>query len=271
VAAERAGRVLAAIAVLLAVSCGGSGTKGDEPPVPRDWRTVFRDDFDGSRLDAERWTTCYDWNEQGCTNSGNPEQEWYLPDQVSVRDGVLTLTAERRSVRGSDGITRPWASGMISTGRDHWDGRPRRTFTYGYFEASIRIPWQKGMFPAFWMMPASRYTPPELDIMEFLGTTQRVSMFTHWRGPDGSKEQQAGTYGPVDFPARNHVFALLWKPDVLTWYVDGVKRFQVTDPQRIPDVPMEILINLAVGVPQSPPPAVDAARMTVDWVRVRQQ
>ena len=266
------GRVLVGITLLLAVSCGSSDTEEPGSPVPSNWRLVFRDDFEGSHLDARRWATCYDWNVGGCTNSGNPEQQWYLPGQVSVRNGAATLRAERRSVRGSDGETHPWVSGMISTGRDHWDARPRRTFTYGYFEASIRIPAQQGMFPAFWLMPASRYSPPELDIMEFFGdSTRRVWMTTHWLNRDGVDMQEGEGYGSVDFPAEYHVFALLWKADSVTWYVDGVKRFHVTEAERIPHVPMEVLINLAVGVPRPPPSSVDSAEMKVDWVRVWQE
>jgi beta-glucanase (GH16 family) len=264
-------RALAAVALVLAAACGGGDVTAPKPLAESGWKLVFHDEFDGTDLDTGRWATCYDWNRDGCTNSGNDEEEWYLPGQVSVKDGALTLTAVRRSTPGSDDRTYPWASGMISTGRDHWDARPRRTFTYGYFEAAIRIPPQPGMFPAFWMMPASRFTPPELDIMEFLGTTRQVSMFAHWRERDGDRRTARGTYGPVDFPGGYHVFGLRWTSAELSWYVDGVRRFRVTEAERIPHVPMEVLINLAVGVPQSPPASVDSARMKVDWVRVWQR
>ncbi|WP_328766889.1 glycoside hydrolase family 16 protein [Streptomyces sp. NBC_00286] len=266
---RRLRQALAAMVLLLAVACGGEQGLA-APPVSGNWKLAFHDEFDGSELDTDKWATCYDWNRKGCTNSGNDEEQWYLPGQVSVGRGALTLSAERRTTRGSDGRTYPWKSGMISTGRDHWDARPRSTFTYGYFEAAIRIPPQAGMFPAFWMMPASRFTPPELDIMEFLGDTQRVFMYAHWRGPDGDSRAR-GSYGPVAFPAKYHVFALLWTPDELSWYVDGVRRFRVTEPERIPHVPMEVLVNLAVGVPKSPPRSVDSAEMKVDWVRVWQR
>jgi beta-glucanase (GH16 family) len=267
--------VLAGV-LLLVAACGDDGTPPKPPPVvstlpaPGDWRLVFHDEFEDSELDTGRWATCYDWNQDGCTNAGNDEQQWYLPGQVSVSGGRLTLTAERRTTRGSDGRTYPWVSGMISTGRDHWNARPRRTFTYGYFEAAIRIPSQDGMFPAFWMMPETRYTPPELDIMEFLDTTRHVSMYTHWRDREGAKRKQKGTYGPADFPGEYHVFALLWEADELTWYVDGVERFKVTDPDRIPHIPMEILVNLAVGVPDAPARSVGSATMRANWVRVWQ-
>ena len=96
-------------------------------------------------------------------------------------------------------------------------------------------------------------------------------MFVHWNGPAGDEERQRGRYGPADFPDRFHVFGLLWEPDKLVWYVDDVERLRVTDTERIPDVPMEVLINLAVGVPKTPPDTVDTARMHVDRVRVWQR
>ncbi|MFF8535670.1 family 16 glycosylhydrolase [Streptomyces sp. SAS_267] len=263
------------VLMLLLVACGACGsppgTAVPRPVVPGDWRLVFHDDFDGSRLDKGRWTTCYDWNERGCTISTNNELEWYQPGQVTVSGGKLSLTAQRRAVRGSDGKVYPWVSGMISTGRDDWYAQPRKTFTYGYFEAAVRIPEQGGMAPEFWMMPANRYTPPEVDIMEFLGTTRRLSMFVHWRNAEGAERKERGTFTASGFPDGYHLFGLLWEKDRLVWYVDGVERFRVTAPERIPHVPMEVILNLAVGLPSTPPPGTDSARMLVDWVRVWQR
>lgn len=260
--------------MLLAVACGGGGTAPDAspspPPTPGNWRLVFHDEFDGSRLDRDRWATCFDWNRGGCTIGTSKELQWYLPGQVSVGGGKLTLTAARRTTQGSDGQVYPWTSGMISTGRDNWYAQPRRTFTYGYFEAAIRIPAGSGMLPAFWMMPASRFTPPEIDIMEFFGTTREVSMFVHWRDRAGARKHRSGTYASADFPNNYHVFAVLWEAEKLVWYVDGVERWRVTDPELIPHVPMEVLMNLAVGIPQPPPASTDSAQMRADWVRVWQ-
>ncbi|WP_329393419.1 glycoside hydrolase family 16 protein [Streptomyces lydicus] len=261
------------LALAAATGCASgtrSPTPSPSPPVPGHWREVFADDFGGTRLNPARWTTCYDWNQGGCTNRGNNELEWYRPEQVSVGDGKLTLTARRRTTRGTDGRRYPWTSGMVSTGRNSWNARPRFVFTYGYFEAAVRIPPQAGMLPAFWLMPASRHTPPELDVAEGLGSTDRIEMTVHWKGPAGEERTAAGRFGPVDFPAGHHVFALNWERDALTWYVDGEVRFRVTDPAKIPHVPMELLFTLAVGYPTVPPPGVDHARMSVDWVRVWQ-
>ncbi|KOV35877.1 hypothetical protein ADK60_08085, partial [Streptomyces sp. XY431] len=244
----------------------------DQPPPTGPWHSVFRDDFNGSGLDHASWATCYDWNDGGCTNAGNQEDQWYLPSQVSVADGKLTLTAERRATTGSDGKTYPWTSGMVSTGRDQWDGTPRKTFTYGYFAAAIKTTGQAaGMFPAFWLLPAgTRGGLPELDIAEFINTDHYADLNLHAEAPDGTNIDAHYSHGPVDFSSGYHVFGLDWEPDAVTWYVDGVQVFQVTDRSVIPDVPMELILDLAVGYHQSPPADVDRTQVAVDWVAVWQ-
>ncbi|MFJ5229866.1 family 16 glycosylhydrolase [Kitasatospora sp. NPDC088391] len=245
---------------------------GSAPAAAGPWHSVLREDFSGPRLDHGTWATCYDWNVDGCTNGGNGETEWYLPGQATVQDGALHLTAQRRATTGSDGKQYPWTSGMVTTGRDSWNAQPRQTFTYGYFAAAVRFPGPaEGFFPAVWLIPAdTRSAPPELDIAEFPGTDDSVNMNLHWRTADGQDAHTGTTWGPVRLADRYHVVAVDWEPDSVTWYVDGVQRFRITDPARVPHVPMELVLNLAVGYPSAPPADVTAARFDVDWVQVWQ-
>lgn len=271
--ALRSARLAAVGLLALVTAC--SGGSGGSPPSPAasaagPWHQVFADEFTGDSLGSGRWTTCYDWNLGGCTNSGNNEQQWYLPSQVTVGKGALTLSAERRNTQGTDGRSYPWTSGMVSTGRDSWDAAPRHTFTYGYFAAAVRFPAQSGMFGAFWLMPDTRATPPEVDVAEEIASSQAIQLTLHWPGPGGQDLSQATRYGPIDLPDGYHEFAVDREPAAVTWYVDGVRRFQVTDPAKIPHVPMEVLLTLAVGYPSAPPAGVDSGRMLVDWVRVWQ-
>ncbi|WP_406207214.1 glycoside hydrolase family 16 protein [Kitasatospora sp. NBC_01560] len=281
----------AALLTLLAACSGSTGSTGGSGPtaagsdaaqpksgVPAapaaggSWRLVFQDEFSGTTLDGKDWTTCYDWNNAGCTNAGNGERQWYQPGQAKVADNRLTLTAQRRTVTGSDGRTYPWVSGMISTGRDNWNAPPRHAFTYGYFAASLKVPANPaGFFPAFWLIPAAtRGTPPEVDIAEFPNTDQYVHMNLHWRGADGSDQHIGQNWGPAAFSAGYHVFAVDWEPSAVTWYIDGREWFRFTDPSRIPNVAMEVVINLAVGYLELPPDTTDSATTDVQWVQVWQ-
>ncbi|RKE22622.1 family 16 glycosylhydrolase [Streptomyces sp. TLI_171] len=284
----------AVLALLLLAGCSGLG-KGDPaagrdgqvaeaagtapgagdttgPAAPGPWRSVLHEDFSGTRLDHGAWATCYDWNVNGCTNGGNHEQEWYLPGQAAVQDGGLHLTAQRRATTGSDGKHYPWTSGMVTTGRDSWNAAPRQTFTYGYFAAAVRFPSPaEGFFPAVWLIPAqTRSAPPELDIAEFPGTNSSVGMNLHWQTTDGNDAHTGSSWGPLSLAAGYHVVAADWEPDSVTWYIDGVQRYRITDPARVPQVPMELVLNLAVGYPSAPPAAVTAAQFDVDWVQVWQ-
>ena len=203
------------------------------------------DDFNGSTLDSDLWHTCYWWSESGCTNRGNNELEWYLPDNVSVDGGAAHLVARRQAVTGADGLAFPYTSGLLSqAGVD----RDLFTFTYGFAEARVRVPTGSGMWSAFWMLPATRESKPEVDIFEIVGEHPSESvMHAHWAGgPDGDESVKRVFSGP-DFSQGWHTFGVDWRPRSLRFYVDGVLRWTVTDPKAIPHEPMYLLANLAVG------------------------
>jgi beta-glucanase (GH16 family) len=97
------------------------------------------------------------------------------------------------------------------------------------------------------LLPASYTWPPELDILETVGDQSNVAaMHVHWLA--NHTEAQAGSdwTGP-DLSQDWHTFGLNWQPDALTWYIDGVERWRVTDSSVIPNQPMYIVLNLAVG------------------------
>src|SRR6476661_4078270 len=96
--------------VLAATSFAAVHSGDRSAPAP-----VMHDEFNGA-LDKHVWSRCHWWGSHGCTIETNHELEWYLPGQVSVRNGVLRLTAQRRRVVGSNGRTYPYASGMVSSG-----------------------------------------------------------------------------------------------------------------------------------------------------------
>jgi beta-glucanase (GH16 family) len=240
------------------------------PSAGGSWRLAFADDFSGAALDASRWVTCYDWNKDGCTNATNHELQWYTPGRVSVARGAATLTAQRAPTRGSDGRIYPWVSGMLSTGRASWTGRPRFTFTYGYLEARIKMPSVKGMFPAFWLLSADETGDPEVDVVEMIGNDDAPVMNLHWTTATGVKAQAPKKFASSDFSTDYHDFALDWEPGVITWYIDGAPRYTISNSRMVPAVPMEIIFTLAVGYPDPPPASVSSGSMSIERVRLWQ-
>jgi beta-glucanase (GH16 family) len=242
--------------------------KTADPSSSTRWHVAFDDEFDGARLATRRWATCYWWATTGCTNLGNHELEWYQPENVQVGGGALRLEARRARVTG-DGKPFSYTSGMVAT-IGHTDDR--FSFRYGFVETRARVPRGTGFWPAFWMLPTSRDSKPEVDVFEMLGDQPRtMSMHVHWRGPGGNELADGVEWSGPDFTAGWHTFGLDWEPDHLTWYVDGVPRWQVTDPARIPHEPMYLIANLAVGGDNTVPPTASTpfpSTFALDYVRV---
>lgn len=266
----------AVVALTGITAVGLAATRADPSrPVPEQ-TLVFADEFDQDALDQSRWTTCYWWDDGGCTNSGNQELQWYLPGNVSVEGGVLRLEARREQVRGSDGVSHPYTSGMVTTGRsaDDQAEQPRFGFRYGRVEARMRMPEGKGLWPALWLLPLTHESRPEIDVMEVLGDTPST-LRAHFRYvDDGDRVTVGHTWEGADSSAEWHTYGLRWTPEELVWLVDGEEQWRFDEEEHVPDEPMYLLVNLAVGGewPGEPAPSTDfPAALEVDHVRVWQR
>jgi beta-glucanase (GH16 family) len=273
--ATRVARSLAAWAV---VACGATGC-GHSPSSPKPigpgsgtWRLVFADGFGEDRLDPTIWRTCFWWATRTCTIRSNGELQLYNARDVRLQRGVLRLRARRRGVVAPDGRRFRYASGMAMTGGRKHAKPPGFAFRYGFVEARARVPKGKGLWPAFWMLPASYESRPEIDVMEMYGDSTRVvRMHLHYFEDDGARASATGRWQGPDFSAGWHTFAVDWNASRIVWYVDGVERWRVSDDSAVPDERMYLLFNLAVGGDAPGAPNASTAfpsYFDVDYVRV---
>jgi beta-glucanase (GH16 family) len=238
------------------------------------WTLVFREEFRGSSLDPRVWHTCFWWATTTCSIQSNDELALYRPENVEVADGVLRLRAERSDAVAWNGRTYRYASGMAMTGGRLDEKPPGLTFTYGYAEARVRVPSGTGLWPAFWMLPASYRSRPEIDVMEILGhspSTQNMTL--HYLDRWGGRGDPGATWTGPDFSADWHTFGVDWQPGVIVWYVDGVERWRFSRASAIPREPMYLLLNLAVGGPWAGAPDESTSlpsHLHVDYVRLWQ-
>jgi uncharacterized protein (TIGR03437 family) len=237
------------------------------------WKLVWSDEFNaaaGTGVDRANWDF-----DLGGGGWGNNELEAYTNSTENVvHDGAGNLVI--RAVKGSAGYT----SARIKT-------QGKRTFQYGRIEARIKIPYGQGIWPAFWMLGAdigSAGWPAcgEIDIMENIGKEPAtVHATVHGPGYSGG----AGIGGPLNLSGVNfsdafHVYAVEWSPDVMTFFVDGAKYFEVT-PAKLPagktwvfQHPFFIILNVAVGGgwPGNPDATtLFPQQMLVDYVRFSQR
>jgi beta-glucanase (GH16 family) len=278
-----------------AVVAHGQAVQGPHHVQPR-WTLVWSDEFngpEGSAPDPGKWT--YDLGIGG-NGWGNHELEYYTnrPENASIHDGNLVITARRESFSGpaDPSPARSAAPGAAGTVTRAYTSARIKTLglfsgTYGRFEARIRIPYGQGMWPAFWMLGADidkTQWPScgEIDIMENIGKEpSSVHGSLHGPGPGGrgTDDMTAVLELPHGerFADAFHVFAVEWEPKVIRFYVDGNLYFTAT-PQGMPhgtgwafDHPFFVLLNLAVGGdwPGDPDAGTQfPQQMLVDYVRV---
>jgi beta-glucanase (GH16 family) len=237
--------------------------------IPAVDQMIFDDEFDGKQLDLTKWYRCFDWCDENVGYSYGPpyDLEWYWKHNVSVSGGFLHLTAKKQAEQGYY-----FTSGVITTGGSQTEP-PSFSFQYGYMEMSAKFPPGKGMWPAFWLLPADGSWPPEIDAMEWQGGTPTIDYATiHWGVERNGHHPSSGTsYDTgIDLSTGFHTYGLDWQADSVTWYFDGKAIKKFTKVNDIPHKPMYILVDLAVGGWISFPDSSThfPATMLVDYVRV---
>ncbi len=242
-------------------------------PAPDGYTLVWNDEFNaGSVLNADDWT--HEVKNSGWVNS---ELQNYVnhttpggANVTEVKDGRLRITCLKED-------------GTVYSGRVY--AKVSQGWTYGYIEASIKLPKGKGTWPAFWMMPVNFTGWPdsgEIDIMEEVGGhANYVSSSLHANAHVHTNNTQV-THEMFCEGAEDdfHTYAIEWTADKITTYVDG--KIQLDYENRglghddwPYDAPFYIILNLAWGGTWGGTYGIDESAlpctMEVDYVRVFQK
>jgi len=209
--------------------------------VPSGYQLAWQDDFQGTSLNTQLWTAA---NTNVPTNNSLQD---YLPQQVSVAGGLLSITSQNIPSRGL-----PYRSGLITS---------KSLQKYGRWEIRANLPSTTGMWPAIWLLADAPWpSQGEIDIMENRGNepTKTSSAFHYGTNPPYQHsflfaEQTTLRNGQlVNYHNGFHNYAAEWDPKQIRFFVDDVHFWTVRDN----DVngflmnsvgPMRLIINTAIG------------------------
>ncbi|HUZ96588.1 MAG TPA: glycoside hydrolase family 16 protein [Edaphobacter sp.] len=240
------------------------------------WKLSWSDEFSGgkgSAPDPAKWSF-----DIGGKNPNN-ELESYTsrPANVQQKNGDLVITARKENYTGADGVARQYTSARIRT-------KGLFSQAYGRFEASIKLPLGKGIWPAFWLLgnnidsvgwPKSG----EIDIFENVGEPSISYSTLHGPGYSGAH----GISKKYPLPAGEavntgfHLYAVEWAPNDIKFFLDNNLVAERTPADLPPgtkwvyDHPFFIILNVAVGGawPGNPDATTKfPQKMLVDYVRV---
>ena len=249
---------------------------GDDALAPEGYELVWNDEFDDPTLtmpDESKWW--YETAEPGWVNN---ELQTYVAGKIGdivtadVSDGTLKI----RAIKSGSRVY----SARVNT-KENW--------TYGYFEARLKLPEGKGTWPAFWMMPSVWSGWPEggeIDIMEHVGcvpteVSSSIHCKAYYHAVGTQKTAARKIAGVMD---EFHIYALEWTPEYIRSFVDGEQLFYY-NPDDYPqgrnaetwpfNKPFELKLNLAWGGDWGGMYGVDEsclpATYEIDYVRVFQK
>ena len=245
--------------------------------APAGWDLTWSDEFNGpagQKADPAKWEY-----KTGAGNQENKELQYYTDSARNAStdgEGRMAITALKESYGGMQ-----YTSARLRTGY-------RFKQQYGRFEARMKLPPGKGLWPAFWMLgddPGDVLGWPrrgEIDVMEARGSdTRTVHGTLHgpgYSGGMGPTKSYTLPEGVPSFSDEFHTFAVEWEPDVIRFYVDDTL-FSTRTPADLPsgakwvfnERPFTLIVNLAVGglFPGSPDSSTGfPAKLLIDHVRV---
>ena len=241
--------------------------------APEGYKLVWQDEFnEGTELNAADWT-----HEVQPSGWVNHELQNYVNHTTPKGHYVTEISGGKLQIHCFK------EDGKIYSGRVY--AKVKEGWTYGYIEASIKLPKGKGTWPAFWMMPVNFKSWPadgEIDIMEEVGYhPDYVSSSLHANAHVHSNNTQV-THEMYCKGAEGefHTYAIEWTAQNITTFVDGKKQLSYDNRGLGRDDwpyndPFYIIFNLAWGGDWGGQQGVDEnalpVTMEVDYVRVFQK
>ncbi|MFL2530147.1 MAG: family 16 glycosylhydrolase, partial [Porticoccaceae bacterium] len=245
-------------------SCGGSDipdaeytpwvkadkTAGyDAPTSYTGYDLVWSDEFDGTAVDQTKWNL-----ENAGGGFGNSELQYYRPENASVEDGLLVITAD---IQQSDDAELPGGESFSSAKLTTQD---KLEFKHGRVDIRAAVAEGKGMWSAGWMLGANVDDigwpfAGEIDIVETIGGVtygvdqeNRMVHNAYWNaeGPFAPgqyltpRQFQDAKYSPTPsgqstawgerelvtegetFSNTFHVFSIEWDEEKIRYMIDGV-------------------------------------------------
>lgn len=222
-----------------------TSTSGLPAAVASGYKLTFSDEFNGP-LDTSKWGYQY-----GCFDPGQRSQAQYTdsPDNVSVRDGYLNLTARYSPMKtkwdgsqiprvcksGSTTYDAPFTSGMITTKY----AAPASGF---YAEARIKLPTARSSWSSFWATGTDEKLGGwpgngEIDVFESKGYDPTYLMSNvhspRASNPKKTEQHQGMMHGDTaTSQSEFHTYGVLKTADAIEFYFDG----QLTHRVKMSDI-----------------------------------
>lgn len=207
------------------------------------WQLQWEDEFNDSTL--PKW-----WKSNLSDHNGEPQL--YIDDNISVSNGNLVIEINNNDTVFNN-VTKHYTSGLIKSRKNYHT-------KFGYIEGRIKLPYKRGLWPAFWTWrgDTQNYSnDAEIDIFEMLGgkcpsNTITTNIHTcYFSGICDENHYEELTLPNFDYEDW-HTYSVEWDSLKISWYLDNKLIRNIANKEldysgnRIIDS-VQILINIAIN------------------------
>jgi beta-glucanase (GH16 family) len=195
-----------------------SGKRSDQPDESRTWKTFFTGwnvrHLQGN--DDKALKAGPDYRGRGELSLG----EWGIQLHEMTEDGTLKLYARQTPPQLRQQFDDfPYLGGMIS-------GQDLHAQTYGYWEMRVRLNTvSAGHHWAFWLIPDDNAWPPEIDMLEAVGSNpENQSDADYFFFNSILTDPNTDSYTRINPPRGKNAWytvGFLWTETDMRWFLDG--------------------------------------------------
>jgi beta-glucanase (GH16 family) len=215
------------------------------------WDMIWNEEFNAPVLNKTKWNALRDGN------GWSERKQYYLPENVEVKEGFLTLNVLEKTKNEFK-----YTSGAVTT-------KGKFEFKYGKIEVRAKLPKGAGLIPAIWMLPASGAEYPEIDFAEIIGQNpDELWNVVHDLNSKGEYVREYNMTKLPDVTTDFHTYGIEWNENQITYFFDQKAIF--TGTELIPERAMYLYMNVGVGgtwVGEPTSETVFPNEMLVDYVR----
>jgi len=228
------------------------------------WELSFEDNFEGAKLDSNKWITKYYYGEKQLHKNyvmADDRHAFTEGKNLEFFDKKLRIVTKREAsktlvwdaMRGFYEKDCDFTSDMISTA-NHFNQK------YGLIEAKVKVA-GSGVTQAFSL--STDQILPHIDVFKY--DKNRIFSGNYWKnGSEKGHSKSVSKTSGSRFTKDYFIYKLEWMPGKMTWMInDQVFKVQT---QGLPENPMFLMFNSSLkekandeGLPSA---------MEIDWIRV---
>ncbi len=227
------------------------------------YKVVFEDDFQGNKLDTDKWTTHYHSGIDTMDGAYALASDFAFPtdgNNIEVGGGraKITLKAEK-----TVGKTWKLPYGFVDQEYNYTTGlmNTAKSFRgkYGKIEAKVKITHSANA--SFLCYLGTEKMLPHIDIFRIEDNKKDYSSGSLWGKSYDAHQKAQGHFSGIDFAQDYFIFTFLWGPNKMVWKING----EVVNEQTagIPEEEMFLTFNLRGTGEKIDTPAA----MEIAWVK----